>query len=266
MEELMRALREASFPILLDRAGTGHTSTDVPGSSGLAPIQIDAESLRRVEAFTRHRAHTYFMRATGLATLLSGYTEIESELLAVLDELFRLLGSMGAGADDLQDVFIDFAAGMHSVCTVMAHLCVSEDTELRPAFRRDLPEDQLSDQRDRLASLFGVPDEKVDRTALVAQLNEIELRRALAEYFERQGTLFAATMYKAVINFGFSTELMSEMVAVVCRDPEFALPDAYLTVLRTIKDGNVLAFMNAQVGKFITEYFLERFWPKGEEA
>ncbi len=92
MQELMRALREASFPILLDRAGTGHKSSDVAGFSSLASIQIDAESLRRVEAFTRHRAHTYFMRATGLATLLAGYTEIEPGLLAVLDELYRLWG------------------------------------------------------------------------------------------------------------------------------------------------------------------------------
>ena len=266
MEELMRALRDASFPILLDRAGTGHTSEDVVVPSGLATIQIDAESLHRVEAFTRHRAHTYFRNATRLATLLAGYTDIEPDLMAVLDELFRLWGSMGAAADDLQDIFLDFAAGIHSVCTVMAHLCVAEDASLRPTFRRDLPAGLLRNQRDRLAVLFGVTDTKLDRAALVALVNEIELRRALAEYFEDQGTLFAAAIGEAVLRFGFSVEFMSEMVAVVCRDPEFALPKTYLTAFNSIKNDKLRGLMNRHVGRFITGYFLERFWPKGEEA
>lgn len=266
IEKLTRALREASFPILLDRAGMGHRSDHVATHSGLTPIQIDAESLRRVEAFTRHRAHTYFMRATDLATLLAGYTTIDPELLETLDELFRLWGCMGAATDDLQDIFVDFAAGIHSVCTVMAHLCVAEDPDLRPSFRRELQDELLSDQRNRLAELFGATDAKLDRAALVRLLNEIELRKALTQHFESQGTDFAATIYKAVSRFSFNPELMIEMVSVLCRDPDFSLPDIYLTALETINDEKLLGIMNVQVGKFMTRYFLERFWPKEWEA
>ena len=62
MSALTRALREASFPILLDRAGLGHAPSDFSPSSGLGSILIDANSLERVEAFARHRAHSYFLR------------------------------------------------------------------------------------------------------------------------------------------------------------------------------------------------------------
>jgi len=266
VEKLIRALREASFPILLDRAGLGHISNAPPTLSGLAPIQIDAESLRRVEAFTRHRAHTYFMRATELATILAGYTSIEPDLFDALDELFVLWGSMGAATDDLQDILVDFAAGIHSVCTVMAHLCVAEDEDLRPVFRRDLPEHLVRDQRKRLIGFFGVTDAKLDRTALVVLLNEIGLRRALTEHFEAQGTLFAAAIYNSAFHFGFNPRLMMEIVSVVCRDPEFGVPDIYLSALQTITDESILGIMNAQVGKFITAYFIDRFWPKDREV
>lgn len=266
IEALIRALREASFPILLDRAGMGHTFNDIVTTSGLAPIKIDAESLRRVEAFTRHRAHTYFMRATDIAILLAGYTAIEPELHKVLDELFRLWGSMGAAMDDLQDIFGDFAAGIHSICTVMAHLCVAEDADLRPAFRQNLPEDLLRNQRKRLAGLFGVQDAKLDRVALVALMNELELRKALTQYLEGQGTMLAAAIYLAVSRFGFSAEFMIEMVSVACSDPEFTLPEIYLMALEAMLDEELLGIMNVQAGKFIAAYFLERFWPKGEGA
>jgi hypothetical protein len=264
METLTRALREASFPILLDRAGMGHASKDRPMASGLTPIQIDAESLRRVEAYTRHRAHTYFMRATELAALLAGYTAIEPDLSSVLDRLFGLWGSMGAATDDLQDIFVDFEAGIHSVCTVMVHLCVAEDSNLLPAFRRDVPQDLLRDQRKRLAEIFGAGAGKSDRVALVALLNEIDLRQALTGHLEDQGRLLSMAIYDAVSRFGFSVELMVEMVSVVCRDPEFALPKIYISALETMRDENLVDFMNVQVGKFITAYFLERFWPNEE--
>jgi hypothetical protein len=266
MEKLMHALREASFPILLDRAGLGHASEDTPTASGLRPIQIDAESLHRVEAFTRYRAHTYFMRATEFATLLARYTSIGSDLSGVLDRLFSLWGSMGAAADDLQDIFVDFAAGIHSICTVMAHLCVAEDPKLRPAFRRSLPQDLLLGQRERLAGLFGVGSLELDRAALVALLDEIDLRRALTDYFEGQGRLLSAVVYEAVSRFGFSVELIVEMVSVVCRDPKFALPKMYMTAFETIRDENMAGIMHVQVGKFITAYFLGRFWPTGGQA
>jgi hypothetical protein len=94
----------------------------------------------------------------------------------------------------------------------------------------------------------------------------VERRRALAEYFECQGPLFAATVGEAVLRFGFSAELMREMAAVVYRDPEFALPEIYLTALKTITDDSLRDLMNGYVGRFITQYFLERFWPKEEEA
>ncbi|MEY2576342.1 MAG: hypothetical protein QOF80_1829 [Verrucomicrobiota bacterium] len=263
MEGLIRALREASFPILLDRAGMGHT-LDAPTSSGLASIQIDADSLHRVGAFTRHRAHTYFMRATELATLLAGYTVIAPDLYEALDELFCLWGSVGAAMDDLQDIFVDFAAGIHSICTVMAHLCVARDAKLRPVFRRDRPEDLVREQRERLAAFIGVTDAKLDRRDLLALLNEIELRRALTEHFETQGTLFASAIYKAVFHFGFSPKLMMEIVSVVSRDPEFGVPHIFLSALQTKATEKILGIMNVQVGKFITAYFVERFWPKGE--
>lgn len=261
-EELIRALKEASFPILLDRSGAGHQISLEIETLGLAPIQIDGESLNRVDAFTRHRAHTYFMRATILAALLAGYTDIEPDLLAVLDEFFRHGGYLGAATDDLQDVFVDFATGIHSVCTVMAHLCVSEDATLRPSFRKNLSPHLLREQQDRLASILGVPESESDRAALVTLLNEIGLRRALAEQLEAHGTLIAGTIHRAVINFGFSTELLGEMVAIVCRDPKFSLPEAYLSAIRTIEDESVLQFMNLEIGKFIADYILDRFWPK----
>lgn len=95
MGALVRALREASFPILLDRAGLGHMPGEKTASSGLAPLLIDELSLRRVEAFARHRAHTYFLRATDLAALLAGYAGVEPQLSEALDELFGLWGVLG---------------------------------------------------------------------------------------------------------------------------------------------------------------------------
>jgi hypothetical protein len=59
---------------------------------------------------------------------------------------------------------------------------------------------------------------------------------------------------------------MSEMVAVVCREPEFASPEIDLTALKTITDDSLRDLMNGYVGRFITQYLLERFWPKEEEA
>jgi hypothetical protein len=262
MATLMRALREASFPILLDRAGLGHAIGGEPTSSGLTPILIDDESLNRVEAFARHRAHTYFMRATDLAALLAGYAAIEGNLSAALDELYGFWGVLGAATDDLQDIFIDFAAGIHSMCTVMAHLCVAEDVALRPAFRRDLPEALVSDQRRRLASFFGATDSKLDRDALLGLLDEIELRRALTDHFEGQGAHFAAAIYKTASKFGFSTKLMIEIVSVVCGDPQFAVPEIYHTALASVTDETILQLMNIQVGKFIANYIVDRFWPE----
>ena len=179
-----------------------------------------------------------------------------------LDDLFSLWGVFGAATDDLQDIFVDFAAGIHSVCSVMAHLCVAKDESLRPAFRRGAPENQAREQRKRLAGLFGVTDANLDRAALVTLLDEIELRRALTEHFEAQGTRFAAAIHKIAFRFGFSAKLMIEIVAVVCRDPDFTVPEIYLSALESITDEAVLSMMNIQVGKFITAYFVERFWPK----
>lgn len=263
---LTRALKEASFPILLDRAGLGHVQSDLPTNAGLTPILIDAHSLERVEAFTRHRAHSYFMRATDLAALLAGFTKLEPNITAALDELFSFWGLLGAATDDLQDIFIDFSGGIHSVCTVLAHLCVAEDESLRPIFRRDIAQQEVRGQRNRLADLFGVTDEKSGRAALVRLLDEIGLRRALTEHFEAKGALFAAAIYKAAFHFGFSAKLMIEIVSVVCRDPKFSVPDIYLSALESITDETVLAVMNAQVGKFITAYFVERFWPTEASA
>lgn len=263
---LTRALREASFPILLDRAGLGHQITEEHTPSGLSPILIDAHSLSRVEAFARHRAHTYFMRATDIATLLAGYESIAPDLSKALDELFSFWGSMGAITDDLQDVFVDFAAGIHSFCTVMAHLCVAEDENIRPVFRRDLSNEMVSHQRKQLAEFFGVADGKLDRHALLELLNEIELRRALTEYLEVQGSFFAAAFFKAAVQFDFSPKIMMEVVSVVCRDPEFEVPEIFLAALHAKPSEYVLRIMRVQVGKFITAYIVGQFWPKDAES
>jgi hypothetical protein len=228
----------------------------------LTTIQVDAESLQRIEAFTRHRAHTYFIRAVSLATRIAGFTDIDPKLMAVLNELFRLWGSMGAATDDLQDVFLDFAAGIHSVCSVMAHLCVAEEAEIRPRCRRHLPASLLRNQRHRLAEFFGATDLKLDRIALIAFLNEIELKRALEEHLESQATLFVATMGRAILDFGFSAEPMIEMAAVVCRDPEFSVPEIYLNSLNNLQDEKARDVMNSRAGRFIAQNLLERFWPK----
>lgn len=261
MTALLRALREASFPILLDRAGLGHAAGASPTFSGLAPILIDEQSLGRVQAFARHRAHTYFMRATDLATLLAGYQEVDPKLASALDELFGLWGILGAGMDDLQDIFIDFAAGIHSICTVMAHLCVAKEPELRPSFRQNLAMDIVSDQQARLAECFGATDKNLDKNVLLALLEEIELRKALTEHFEQIGTDFAAAIYKAASKFGFSARLMTEIVSIVCGDPNFAVPEIYHLALATVTNETVLGLMNVQVGKFITVYFVDRYWP-----
>ena len=265
MEELLRALREASFPILLDRAGTGHTSNELLLPSGLASLRIDASSMRRVEAFAHHRAHTYLMRAASLASLLAGYASIDPDLKAMLQSLFRLWGSMGAAMDDLHDIFIDFGAGIHSICTVMAHLCVAEDATLRPSFRRELPLGLVADQRGRLAGLFGVTHAKLDRTALITLVSEIELRKALEEYFAEQAALLAATIGEAIRRFNFSAQFMSEIVAVVCRDPDFSLPDTYLTALTAVTDDSMRRLMDDYVGGLISQYILERYWPSQEK-
>jgi hypothetical protein len=187
-------------------------------------------------------------------------------LTSALDELFCLWGVLGAATDDLQDLFIDFAAGIHSVCTVMAHLCVADDVALRPAFRREFSVDLARDQRRRLTSFFGATDAKLDRSALLALLDEIDLRRALIEHFEGHGTRFAAAIYKAASKFGFSARLLIEIVSVVCEDPEFSVPEIYHTALETITDETILGIMNVQVGRFITAYFVDRYWPRSGEA
>jgi hypothetical protein len=194
---------------------------------------------------------------------LAGYESIAPDLLAALDELFSLLGLLGAAADDIQDVFLDFAAGIHSACTVMAHLCVATDANLRPEFRRDLPRDMVCDQASRLAGFFGVTDQNLDRLALLALLEEIELRKALTVHFEGQGALLAASIYQATSQFGLSAQLMVELVSVVGRDPDFEVPDVFLSALESRINENVLAVMTAQVGRFIAEYLVARFWPGG---
>lgn len=266
MESLTRALREASFPILLDRAGLGHSLDQKQASAGLAPIQVDEESLSRMESFTRHRAHTYFLRATDLATLLAGYTAIDQDLTKALDELFSHWGAMGAATDDLQDIFIDFAAGIHSICTVMAHLCVAKEKNLRPKHRQHVSDKLVHDQRKRLSGFFGAGDANLDRANLLALLNEIELRKALKEHFEPRGAKFAAAIHNAVFHFGFSAKIMMEIVSAVCRDPEFSVPDIYLSALESVSDEKVLSIMNVQVAKFIAEYFIDRYWPQIQES
>ncbi|MCC7026189.1 MAG: hypothetical protein IT265_04485 [Saprospiraceae bacterium] len=261
MEELLRALREASFPILLDRAGTGHSSTSTGVSSGLKSILVDAESLKRIDSFTRYRAHTYFVRAFDLATSIAGFTDIEPKLREVVNELFRLWGALGAATDDLQDIFLDFSSGIHSVCTVMAHLCVAEEDELRPYCRQYLPATLLRDQRCRLGDFFGITESEIDSDVLIKFLKEIELDRALEEHLERQATLFAVKLGEAIIHFGFPAELLLEMAVVVCRDPGFFVPETFLSSFKDTRDEKSRNTLNLRAGRFIAHNILERFWP-----
>lgn len=261
--ELLRALREASFPILLDRSGAGHSSSGEPLDSGLMPINVDADSLRRVEDFSRHRAHTYFMRATTLAVLLAGYKTIDPDFLGALQRLFHSWSVLGAATDDLQDIFTDFDAGIHSSSTVLAHLCVSGDPSLRPSFRKNVPEATLADQRVRLKVFFGNSDTRASAEDFLDFLDEIELRKAITLYLEDHGISLAEAVHDAIVRFNFRPEIMSDIVSVVCRDPGFSLPSTYLEFVKAADDPQILHAMNAHAGKLITNYLLERFWPDG---
>jgi len=262
IEKLAQALREASFPILMDRAGTGHSSTEAHVSTELKPILVDKESLKRIEAFTRYRAHTYFVRAFGLATSIAGFSDVEPKLWEVVNELFRLWGSLGAATDDLQDIFLDFSSGIHSVCSVMAHLCVAEDAEIRPHCRQYVPATLLRDQRSRLKKYFCVTNSEINRTELIEFLKEIELDRALEQHLERQATLFTAKLGEAVLHFGFCAELLMEIAVVVSQDPEFFVPETYLNSFRDTQGEKARNMMNLRAGKFIAHNIIERFWPK----
>lgn len=261
LEAFVRALREASFPILLDRTGLGHTSGETRTASGMAPLVIDALSLRRLEAFSRHRAQTYFMRAIDIAARLASYEAIAPDLQDGLDEIFGLLGLLGAATDDIQDLVLDFPAGIHSACTVMAHLCVADDPALRPAFRRDLADDVVRDQARRLSGFFGVTVRGVDRTVLLRLLEEIELRKALTAEYEVPGARLTRVTHGVATQYGFSPKLLMELVSVVSRNPEFEVPEMVLTALESPVDEDVLDLVTAQAGAFIAQYLVDRFWP-----
>jgi hypothetical protein len=77
--------------------------------------------------------------------------------------------------------------------------------------------------------------------------------------------LFAAAIYEATSKFGLNPKLMIEIVSFVCDDPEFNVPGIYLAALATPLDAKVLQTINIQVGKFISSYFITRFWPKSGE-
>src|SRR5690606_29257962 len=119
-------------------------------------------------------------------------------------------------------------------------------------------------QRRRQAECFGATDSSLDHTALISFLSEIELRRALEEHLESQAILFAATMSKAILGLGFSAQPMIELAAVVCRDPEFSVPDVYLTSIYIDMDNKARDVMNKRAGRFIAQNLLARFWPKPE--
>lgn len=261
-ETLVRALREASFPILLDRAGLGHDPEAQVMSSGLAPILIDDLSMHRVEAFARHRAKTYFMRATEIAILLAGYNSIDPNLRYSLERIYDNWGSMGAAADDLQDIFLDFSAGIHSSCTVLAHLCVAAEKDLRPHFRRDVPEPMVRNQRERLHQLFGTTGNNFNTEELFALVEEIDLRRALSEYLITRGKDFASSVFDAAVGYQFDPRLIIEIVAEVSADPRFRVPDAFFSVLNAIPDEATLEFLKLEAGKYFASYVLETYWPR----
>lgn len=262
-ETLVKALKEASFPILLDRAGLGHDVEGEVMSSGLAPISIDSLSMRRVEAFARHRAKTYFMRATEISILLAGYNLIEPELRSSLERVYDNWGSMGAAADDIQDIFLDFAAGIHSSCTVLAHLCVAAESEIRPHFRRNVPELTVRNQRERLIELFGSTDEKLNKKELLTLLGEIGLHRALSEYLVTRGQEFASAVFAAAVSFQFDPRLIIEVVAEITADPGFRVPDVFFAALNAAPDKATLEFLKAEAGKYFAAYVLDTYWPRG---
>jgi len=265
MEALLRALREASFPIVLDRTGLGHCLKSESTPSGLHPIIVDDLSLSRVQAYVRHRAHTYFMRAAELAALLAGYRGFAPPLEEALDDLFRHWGVLGAATDDLDDLVSDFAAGIHSLCAVLAHLCVAEDATLRPTFRRNLPSQIIREQRDRLGSVFGAGPDNLDPEAVLSLLEDIELRRALIEHLAKQGESLARAVYKLVRHFAFDPQLMVDLVSVVARDPEFGIPQQYRKLFELDYNEMLMEILVPQAGQFIASYIVKHFWPTTPE-
>jgi len=260
IEELLRALREASFPILLDRSGLGYVCAKSEGDSHLE-LQIDDASLTNVALYARHRAHTYFLRALWIAVLATGYEKIDTELENRLDRLLELLASIGAASDDMQDTFVDFSARTHSVVSVMAHLCVAQEESLRPLFRQGVEVSDIQSQRQLLSEVWGAPSDQVDRQKVAHLFEIIELRKALYQHYEPQCIEFANCMYKAVKEYGFSVELMSEIVAYVCQDEEFSIPSQYISILESLDDEILINLANREIGKYITDYFLDSFLP-----
>jgi hypothetical protein len=263
IDELLRALREASFPILLDKSGLGYVRAKKEDERH-GGLQIDASSMARVALYARHRAHTYFLRAFRIAVLAAGYKEIESELENLLDRLLELLASIGAASDDMQDTFVDFSVRTHSAVSVMAHLCVAQEGSLRPPFRREVEDLDIQSQRQLLFEVWGVNSDKLDRQKVFRLFDVIGLRKALHLHYEPQCIEFANCMYKAVKDYGFSVDFMSEIVAFVCQDMRFSIPSQYFLILESLDDISSIEFANREIGKYITNYLLDRFLPSEE--
>ncbi len=265
LEELLRALREASFPILLDRSGLGYDHAESDGDRYLG-LQIDDASLNNVALYARHRAHTYFLRALWIAVFATGYNKIDTELERLLERLLELLASIGAASDDMQDTFVDFSARTHSVVSVMAHLCVADELSLRPLFRRKVEEAEIQHQRQLLSDVWGAASDQAGREKITQLFESIELKKALYQHYEPQCIEFANCMFTAVKSYGFSVELMSEIVAYVCQDKEFSIPSQYISMLESLDDEVLIGLVNLEIGKYITGYFLDKFLPSKEKT
>lgn len=261
VEELVRALREASFPILLDRSGLGYFHA-ASGEDRHTELQIDEASLSNVALYARHRAHTYFLRALWIAVLTTGHEAIDEELEKTLERLFELLASIGAASDDLQDAFVDLSARTHSIVSVMAHLCVADDQNLRPLFRQKKDEAELDEQRRILSELWGAPLNETNKQKAIELFKAVGLREALYQHYEPQCIEFASSMYEAVKKYDFSVELMSEIVGYVCQDEKFSIPPQYIMMLESLDDEAMVNLANTEIGKYIAGYFIERFLPR----
>lgn len=264
LSEQQRALREASFPILFDRAGLGHEKPTTGSELRFSPLLIDENSFSRVQSYSRHRAHSYFQRALRFSSLLCGFAEIEKKLEEMLSELFRLLGLLGSAADDIDDLFLDFEAGIHSSVSVVAHMSVSPIESVRPASRRRVDPKLIDAQRFRLNSLFGRSLTGRERNELLELLDEMGLKESLRTQYKGIATEFSQKVYEVVVDYGFSTEIIRDLVVVVAKDPVFDLPPNIGKLMTEIDNPFLLQAVHSQVGEFITDYFVDRFWPQLE--
>ena len=126
-ETLVLALKEASFPILLDRAGLGHDTEAQVMSSGLAPILLDNLSIHRVEFSRTAPSKNLFMRATEIAIFLAALQFHDPDLRSSLERVY----DSGLDGSRRRMTSKMFSSTLQQVFTLLAlfwHICVLPPT------------------------------------------------------------------------------------------------------------------------------------------